>query len=67
MENPAGPDTGFIHSDPRILAGKPVIRGTRLSVEFLRELVAAGWTEKDIVEAYPHLSAESVRWIMTSA
>lgn len=39
--------------DPEILAGKPVVRGTRLSVEFVLGLMADGWSEADIVENYP--------------
>lgn len=35
----------YIHSDPNILAGKPVMRGTRISVEFLLGLFAGGWSE----------------------
>ena len=50
-----------IHSDPSVLLGKPVIRGTRLSVEFLRGLLAEGWTEQDILESYPQLSREALR------
>jgi uncharacterized protein (DUF433 family) len=38
---------------PEILAGKPVIRGTRLSVEFVIGLMADGWNEADILENYP--------------
>jgi uncharacterized protein (DUF433 family) len=34
----------YIHSDPEILNGKPVVKGTRLSVEFLLGLLAAGWS-----------------------
>jgi uncharacterized protein (DUF433 family) len=45
-----------IHSDPEILCGKPVVRGTRLSVEFLRSLVDAGWTDEQILDSYPHLT-----------
>lgn len=51
----------YIHSDPSILMGKPVIRGTRLSVEFLLGLLAEGWTERDVLENYPHLSSEELR------
>ena len=36
--------------DPNIIAGKPVIKGTRLAVEFIIELLAQGWTEEDILE-----------------
>ena len=46
--------------DPAILAGKPVIRGTRLSVEFVIGLLAAGWSKADIVENYPSLGHDDV-------
>lgn len=44
-----------IHSDPKILNGKPVVKGTRLSVEFLLGLVAAGWTKEQVLANYPTL------------
>lgn len=56
-----------IVSDPGILGGKPCIRGTRLSVEFILELLASGASETDIVAAYPQLSAEAVRAAVTYA
>jgi len=46
--------------DPAVLCGKPVIRGTRLSVEFLIGLLADGWTEPDVLENYPELSHDDV-------
>lgn len=46
--------------DPEILAGKPVIRGTRLAVEFILELLAAGQSENDIVTNYPGLTREDI-------
>lgn len=46
--------------DAKVLVGKPVIRGTRLSVEFVVGLVANGWTEAQILENYPGLSREDV-------
>ena len=49
-----------IHSDPAILAGKPVVRGTRLSVDFLLDLLANGWTLAEGLENYPHLSREAL-------
>ncbi len=49
-----------IHNDPEILNGKPVIKGTRLSVEFILELFASGATHKDILKAYPQLSFEAI-------
>lgn len=50
-----------IVSDAGVLGGKPCIRGTRLSVQFILELLASGASETDIVAAYPQLSAEAVR------
>lgn len=42
--------------DPDILVGKPVIKGTRLAVEFIIDLLAAEWTEADILRNYPGLT-----------
>jgi len=49
-----------ITSDPAILAGKFCIRGTRLSVDFILELIASGASAADIVQAYPQLQPEDV-------
>jgi uncharacterized protein (DUF433 family) len=46
--------------EPAILAGKPVVRGTRLSVEFIIGLMADGWNEADILANYPGLSREDI-------
>jgi uncharacterized protein (DUF433 family) len=46
--------------DPEILAGKPVIRGTRLAVEFILDLLAAGQPEPEIVASYPGLTHEDI-------
>jgi uncharacterized protein (DUF433 family) len=43
--------------DPKVLAGKPVIRGTRLSVEFV---IADGWEEAEILANYPGISRDDV-------
>ena len=51
----------FIHSDPEVLVGKPVVKGTRLSVEFILGLFAGGWTEYQVLENYPTLTAESLQ------
>ena len=51
---------GKIAIDPRILAGKPVVRGTRLSVDFILELLAQGWSEAQIVENYPALDQQGI-------
>ena len=57
----------FIHSDPEVLLGKPVVKGTRLSVEFILGLFAEGWTEKQVLENYPTLTVESLRAVFAFA
>ena len=47
--------------DPKILTGKPVVRGTRISVELVVELLAAGWSHAQILASYPHLAEEDIR------
>jgi uncharacterized protein (DUF433 family) len=54
-----------IHADPQILNGKPVIKGTRLSVEFILERLSDGWTENMIIENYPRLTHESLLAVYT--
>jgi uncharacterized protein (DUF433 family) len=46
--------------DPDILSGKPVIQGTRISVEFLMELLANNWIHEDIIENYPQIKKEDI-------
>jgi len=46
--------------DPAVLAGKPVIRGTRLSVEFVIGLMAEGWSEADITDNYPGIAHDDI-------
>jgi len=58
---------GYVHSDPEILLGKPVVRGTRLSVEFILGLFAEGWTEQQILENYPTLSKEALKAVFAFA
>ncbi len=53
----------YITTDENILAGKPVIKDTRLSVEFILERLANGWAEEDILENYPRLSKEAIQAI----
>ena len=57
----------YIHSDPNILAGKPVVKGTRLAVTFLLGLLAAGWTEEQIFESYPSLPPNALRAVFAFA
>lgn len=51
----------LITSDDSILQGKPIIKGTRISVEFILERLADGWSEKDILENYPRLTPEALK------
>ena len=46
--------------DPAILTGKPVVKGTRLAVEFVVDLLAQGWSEADILRNYPGLTREDI-------
>lgn len=50
----------LIVSDPQILGGKPCVRGTRLSVEFLLELAASVATQQEILAQYPQLTADGL-------
>ena len=49
-----------IVSNPEILGGKPCVRGTRISVEFILEMAASGASRDDVVRAYPHLTPDDV-------
>ena len=49
-----------ITANPGILGGKPIIKGTRISVEFILELLASDVTETEILQDYPHLSKEDI-------
>jgi len=46
--------------DPKVLAGKPIIRGTRLSVEFVIGLMAEGWSEADILANYSGITHDDI-------
>jgi uncharacterized protein (DUF433 family) len=46
--------------DPEILVGKPVIKGTRIAVEFIMDLLANGWTAEKILKNYPQLKREDI-------
>ena len=46
--------------DPRILAGKPIIKGTRIAVEHVLDLLAGGWSVEKVLENYPQLKKEDI-------
>jgi uncharacterized protein (DUF433 family) len=47
--------------DPNILVGKPIVKGTRISVEFVVDLLGRGWTQEQVLREYDHLSADDVQ------
>ncbi len=53
--------------DPKVMVGKPVIAGTRLSVEFIVERLAGGWTEEELVDQYPGLTREQIHGCLAYA
>ncbi len=57
----------WIVTDPEILGGKPCVRGTRISVEFLLELLASGASREDILKTYPALTDEGLNAAMAYA
>ena len=50
-----------ITANPKILGGKPIIRGSRISVEFILDLLASGVDEQEILEDYPHITKEDIQ------
>ena len=49
-----------IVSNPEILVGKPVVKGTRISVELILGWLANGWTHEQILESYPNITREDI-------
>ena len=47
--------------DPKILVGKPTIKGTRIAVEFVVDLLGRGWSTEQILREYDHLTAEDIQ------
>ena len=57
----------YITADPNILVGKPIVKGTRLAVDFILGLYAAGWTEQQVLDNYPTLTSEALRAVFAFA
>ncbi len=53
--------------DLEVLVGKPVVKGTRLAVEFVVDLLAQGWSEEEILRNYPRLTREDIRACLSYA
>lgn len=47
--------------DPKVLVGKPTIKGTRIAVEFVVDLLARGWTIEQVLQEYDHLHREDIQ------
>ena len=56
-----------ISVDPRVLVGKPIIKGTRIAVEFVMELLGRGWTVEQILHEYDHLTREDIQACLSYA
>ena len=59
--------TDRIVVDPKVMLGKPVIRGTRITVELILRKLGEGATFADLMEAYPHLTVEDIKAAITYA
>jgi len=53
--------TERITIDPKVLVGKPIIKGTRISVEFVVDLLGRGWTVEQILKEYDHLTPADIQ------
>jgi uncharacterized protein (DUF433 family) len=60
-------DGNRIASDPKVMLGKPVIKGTRITVETLLDKLAAGETENQLLESFPRLQVEDIRAVYAFA
>ena len=47
--------------DPNVLVGKPVIKGTRIAVELVVDLLARGWSREQVIQQYDHVTAEDIQ------
>jgi uncharacterized protein (DUF433 family) len=56
-----------ITADPTVLAGKPILKGTRLSVELILGRLADGWSQDDLLASYPTLTSEALQAVFAFA
>ena len=56
-----------IEVNPAVLAGKPIIKGTRISVELILDRLADGWSMEDVLASYPHIKREDVLAVLSFA
>ena len=55
------PPEARIEINPNVMLGKPVIRGTRITVELILRKLGEGATQKDLREAYPHITSDDIQ------
>jgi uncharacterized protein (DUF433 family) len=53
-------ETGLIQTDPAVMMGKPVVAGTRITVELTLDKLAAGETHEQLLNSYPRITRESI-------
>jgi len=53
--------TQYINSDPKVMLGKPVIKGTRITVELILTKLSEGFTTNDLIEIYPNIKEDDVK------
>jgi len=56
-----------IEQNTMVLVGKPVVRGTRIAVDLILDMLSGGWSEKDIIDNYPQLTSEDIRACLSYA
>ena len=61
------PEHGRIEINPKVMLGKPVIRGTRITVKLILRKLAEGATRKELTDAYPHLTEDDITAAITYA
>lgn len=57
----------YIHSDPKIMLGKPVVKGTRITVELVLLKLSEGYSIDELIQDYPSLSEDSILSCLTYA
>jgi uncharacterized protein (DUF433 family) len=50
-----------IHSNSKVLLGKPIIKNTRISVELILELLGSGWSQTQLLDSYPNLTENDIK------
>ncbi len=57
----------YIEQKPEVMLGKPVIKGTRLTVEFILDRLGQGWAESELLKSFPQLRVEHIRAVQAFA